>query len=70
MTTEAKSKGAELQNIRRKIAAVRARIATYQKQHPGQPFPFARAHGAWKGRVRFTDKDIEAARVRPRHLPE
>jgi hypothetical protein len=70
MALETKSTEAEMERSRREIAEVRARIAEYQKERPGQPFPFAKAHGAWKGKVHFTDKDIEAARVRPRDFPE
>jgi len=70
MTTETKSTRADLKKIRREIAAGRAKIAEYQKMHPGEPFPFAKAFGAWKGKVRFTEEDIEAARSRPRDFPE
>ncbi len=70
MTTESKKLTPEMQKIRREIAATRARIAKYKKEHPGEPFPFAKAFGIWKGKVHFTDEDIEAAKVRPRDFPE
>jgi len=70
MAIETKSTEDAMEKIRREIAEVRARIAKYQREHPGEPFPFAKAYGAWKGKVHFTDEDIEAARVRPRELPE
>jgi len=54
----------ELENIRRQIADTRARIAKYQREHPGGPFPFAKMRGAWRGKVHFTDADIEAAKIR------
>jgi len=61
---------AKLERIRREIAELRARISEYQREHPGEPFPFAKVFGAWKGKVHFTDEDIEAARVRPRDFLE
>lgn len=70
MTTETKSSQSEMEKIRRDIAEVRARIAKYQKEHPGEPFPFAKAKGIWKGKVHFTNEDIEAAKIKVRDLPE
>jgi hypothetical protein len=70
MALETKSTEEKMERLRREIAATRARIAKWQKEHPGEPFPFARAFGAWKGKVHFTDEDIEAARIRPRDFPE
>ncbi len=70
MAPERKSTEAKLERIRREIAEVRARISEYQREHPGEPFPFAKAFGAWKGKVHFTNEDIEAARIRPRDFPE
>jgi hypothetical protein len=70
MALETKSTEDKLEKIRREIAEVRARIAQHQREHPGEPFPFAKAKGIWKGKVHFTDADIEAARIRPRELPE
>ena len=69
MTTETRSAKADIKKIQREIAAVRARIAHYQKTQPGKPFPFAKLHGIWKGKVRFTEEDIEAAKVSPRDFP-
>jgi hypothetical protein len=70
MALETKSTEEKLERIRREIAEVRARIAGWQREHPGEPFPFAKSFGAWKGKVHFTDEDIEAARIRPRDYPE
>lgn len=70
MALETKSTEAKLEQIRLEIAEVRARIKKWQKEHPGEPFPFAKAFGAWKGKVHFTDEDIEKARIRPRDFPE
>ena len=70
MTTETKPSQSGLEKIRREIAASHARIAKYQKEHPGEPFPFAKAKGIWKCKVHFTDADIEAARVGVRDFPE
>ena len=65
-TTESES---ELEKIRREIAEARARIAKYQEEHPREPFPFAKLKGVWKGRVHFTDAEIESAKIRARDLP-
>jgi hypothetical protein len=70
MALETKSSEAKMEKIRREIAEVRARIAEYQRDHPGEPFPFAKAKGIWKGKVHFTDADIEAAKIRARNMPE
>jgi len=70
MTTETKSSQSEMEKIRREIAEVRARIAEYQREHLGEPFPFAKAKGVWKGKVHFTDAEIEAAKIRARDLAE
>lgn len=70
MTTQTKFSQSELDKIRREIAASRARIAKYQREHPSEPFPFAKVYGAWKGKIHFTDEDIEAAKLRVRDLPE
>jgi hypothetical protein len=70
MALETKSTEEQMEKIRREIAEVRARIAEYQREHPGEPFPFAKAKGIWKGKVHFTDADIEASKIRARDLPE
>jgi hypothetical protein len=70
MALETKSTEEYLERIRREIAEVRARIAEYQREHPGEQFPFAKAFGAWKRKVHFSDEEIEAARIRPRGFPE
>ena len=70
MALETKSTEDKMERLRREIAETRARIAKWQKEHPGEPFPFAKAKGMWKGKVHFTDADIEAARVRAREFPE
>lgn len=59
----------ELEEIRKTVAAARARVARYQKEHPGEPFPFTRMRGILKGKVHFTDEEIEAAKIRPRDFP-
>jgi hypothetical protein len=70
MALETRSTEEKLDRIRRDIAEVRTRIAEYQKNHPGEPFPFAKAKGMWKGKVHFTDADIETARIKARDFPE
>jgi hypothetical protein len=70
MTTETKVSKRGIEKIRREIAAGRAAIERYEKEHPGEPFPFAKAKGVWKGKVHFTDADITAAKIRARDLPE
>jgi hypothetical protein len=70
MTTESKPLTPEMEKLRRDIAAARAGIAKYKMEHPGEPFPFAKLKGIWKGKVHFTDADIEAARIKARDLPE
>ena len=70
MALETKSAEEKLERPRREIAEVRARIAKWQSEHPGEPYPFAKSFRAWKGKVHFTDEDIEGARIRPRDFPE
>lgn len=70
MALETKSSEAKLEELRREIAEVRARIKKWQQEHPGEPFPFAKAKGMWKGKVHFSDADIEAAKIRARDFPE
>lgn len=65
MTTETKVSKSEMERIRRMIADARARTAQYKKEHPGEPFPFMKYAGAWKG-ANFTDEEIEAAKIRPK----
>jgi hypothetical protein len=67
MTTEIKISEAEKQRIRQMIADARARAAQFRKEHPGEPFPFMKLAGAWKG-ANFTDEEIEAAKIRSRDL--
>ena len=69
MTTESKALTPEMQKLRREIAAARAGIAKYKKEHPGEPFPFMKYAGFLKGKVHFTDEEIEAAKIKPRDLP-
>jgi len=69
MTTESKPLTPEMQRIRREIAAARAGIAKYKKEHPGEPFPFMKMRGILKGKAHFTDEEIEAAKIRPRDFP-
>jgi hypothetical protein len=59
-----------MQRIRREIAAARTGIAKYKKEHPGEPFPFMKYAGFLKGKVHFTEEEIEAAKIKPRELPE
>jgi hypothetical protein len=70
MALETKSTESEMENIRRLVAESRARAAKYRKEHPGEPFPFMKYAGFLKGKVHFTDEDIEAAKIRPRDLTE
>jgi hypothetical protein len=70
MTTEPKVPSAEVIRVRKELAETRKRIARYKKEHPGEPFPFAKMYGAWRGKVHFTDEDIEAAKIRPREFLE
>ncbi len=69
MAPETKSRESEMENIRRLVAEARAGIEKYKKEHPGEPFPFMKARGILKGNVRFTDEEIEAAKIRPREFP-
>lgn len=69
MALETKSTESEMERIRREIAEVRARIAKYQKEHPGEPFPFMKYAGFLKAKVHFTDEEIESAKIRPRDFP-
>jgi hypothetical protein len=69
MALETKSTESEMENIRRQVAAARAGIEKYQKEHPGEPFPFMKMRGILKGKVHFTDEEIEAAKIRPRDFP-
>jgi len=69
MTTESKPLTPEMKRIRQQVAAARAGIARYKEAHPGEPFPFVKMRGILKGKVRFTDEEIEAAKIRPRDFP-
>jgi hypothetical protein len=69
MALETKSTESEMENIRRQVAAARAGIEKYKKEHPGEPFPFMKMRGILKGKVHFTDEEIEAAKIRPRDFP-
>ena len=69
MTTESRPLTPEMQRIRREIAAARAGIAKYKKEHPGEPFRFMKYAGFLKGKVHFTDEEIEAAKIKPRDIP-
>jgi hypothetical protein len=69
MATETKATQSEMENIRQQVAAARARIARYRREHPGEPFPFTKMRGVLRGKVHFTDEEIEAAKIRPRDLP-
>jgi len=69
MTTESKPLTPEMERIRQQVAAARAGIARYKKEHPGEPFPFMKMRGILKGKVHFTDEEIEAAKIRPRDFP-
>ncbi|HEV8574703.1 MAG TPA: hypothetical protein VGR43_08345 [Dehalococcoidia bacterium] len=69
MALETKPGQSQIEKLRRQIADARVWIAQYQKEHPGEPFPFMKAKGILKGKVHFTDEEIEAAKIRPRDLP-
>lgn len=69
MTTETTVSEAEKERVRQMIADARARAAQWIKDHPGEPFPFAKIRGIWKG-ANFTDEEIEAAKIRVRDLPD
>ena len=70
MALETRSTESAAEEIRRLVAESRARAATYRKEHPGEPFPFMKYAGFLKGKVHFTDEDIQAAKIRPRDLPD
>jgi hypothetical protein len=70
MALETKSTEYDAEWIRQKVAEARAGIAKYKKEHPGEPFPFMKYAGFLKGKVHFTDEDIEAAKIKPRDLSE
>ena len=59
-----------MRDLRRQITEARARAAKFRKEHPGEPFPFMKYAGFLKGKVRFTDAEIEAAKIKPRDLSE
>ncbi|HSP54286.1 MAG TPA: hypothetical protein VLS25_01750 [Dehalococcoidia bacterium] len=67
MTTETKISEEAKERIRTMVADSRARTAQWIKDHPGEPFPFTKLAGAWKG-ANFTDEEIEAAKIRSRDL--
>ncbi len=69
MTTETKISEATKERIRKMVADSRARTAQYRKDHPGEPFPFMKVRGILKGKVHFTDEEIEAAKIRPKDFP-
>ncbi len=69
MTTETKISEETKQRIRGMIADSRARTAQWIKDHPGEPFPFTKLAGILKGKVHFTDEEIEAAKIRPKDFP-
>ncbi len=68
MALETKSTESVKEEIRRLVADARARAARYREEHPGEPFPFMKVKGVLKGKVHFTDEEIEAAKIRPRDL--
>jgi hypothetical protein len=70
MALETKSTESAREEIRRLVAESRAKAAKYREEHPGEPFPFMKYAGFLKGKVHFTDEEIEAARIRPRDLDE
>ena len=70
MTTETKVSRSEMARMRRQIADARARVAKFKKEHPGEPFPFMKYAGFLKGKVHFTDEDIEAAKFKARDFTE
>ncbi len=70
MTTETKASKSELERIRKQIAAARARVVKYKKEHPGEPFPFMKYAGFLKGEVHFTHDEIEAAKIKARDFTE
>lgn len=69
MATETKSTEYDAEWMRRKVAEAREGIKRYKKEHPGEPFPFMKMRGILKGKVHFTDEEIEAAKIRPRDFP-
>jgi len=69
MTTETKPSKAAIERIRQEIAAARAGIQRYKQEQPGEPFPFMKMRGILKGKVHFTDEEIEAAKIRPKDFP-
>lgn len=69
MALETKSTEYDAEWIRQKVAEARAGIEKYKKEHPGEPFPFMKMRGILKGKVHFTDEEIEAAKIRPRDFP-
>jgi hypothetical protein len=39
-------------------------------KHPGEPFPFMKVAGILKGKVHFTDEEIEAAKIKYRDFSD
>ena len=70
MALETKSTESAKEEIRRLVAESRAKAAKYREEHPGEPFPFMKVAGILKGKVHFTDEEIEATKIKYRDLPD
>jgi hypothetical protein len=70
MTTESKRLTPEMKELRRQVADARARSKKFREEHPGEPFPFMKYAGFLKGKVHFTDEEIEASKIKARDLTE
>ena len=69
MATDMKALKIELARIKRELEALEARIGKIEGQEAGQDMPFAKMRGVWKGKVHFTEEEIEAAKIRVKDFP-
>ena len=70
MATEIDLLRAELARIERELEAVRSKIEKLEKEGVEEPRPFARLRGVWKGKVHFTQEEIDAAKIRVKDFPK
>jgi len=69
MATDMKALKIELARIKRELEALEARIGKIEGQEAGPDMPFAKMRGIWRGKVHFTDEEIEAAKIRVMDFP-
>ena len=69
MAIDVKAFKIELARIKREIEALEAKLSEIEAQEPGTELPFAKMRGVWKGKVHFTEEEIEAAKIRVKDFP-